>query len=548
MAFAATLLAVEAACATPATSQIDSVAQVLHRQLDEATSQTVAGETVDAAALRNFYQPRHWRPAWTPEAADKVMGVLSAADQDGLSLRPLHINAIHRLRAASGTDSQAQADLLITDGVLVYASAMRGLRADPTQIEDDWFLPTPAFDAVAFLDRSLGDIVTALHGLQPPYASYQLLRAQLAHLRAVAAAGDWPKVPVGPTIKPGTSDERIPAIRKRLQATGELAADVPDSNDYDDTLLAAVQLFQQRHGLADDGALGRQTINAMNLSAAELARLVALNMERWRWLPPKLEETHIVVNVPAAWMEVVEGGRAVLSMRTVVGDPDHPTPAMHAHLTSLVLNPTWSVPSSIATNEVLPKLKKDPGYLVANDLEIVSSQFPPGSPESQGVGIDWNSRSSFPWTLRQKAGSDNALGRIKFNIPNNDDIYLHDTPNHKVFTRTYRALSHGCVRLDDPDALALYVLHGKDWSKDKLSQEIEKGITRTVTVNTPIGVWLLYWTTWVDGDGVLQVRPDIYGRDERLRVALAKSPRPVLVAQQQTAQPTKVLCDGCRVP
>jgi murein L,D-transpeptidase YcbB/YkuD len=443
----------------------------------------------------------------------------------------------------------AEQDLLITDALLRYADAMRGQRADPSQIEDDWFLTTPPFDVLAFLQNHVQDMPSALRTLQPPYAGYQLLRQKLAEMTAIAKAGDWPKVPIGPTLKPADVDDRIPAFRARLMASGELATGDTSSTVYDDQLLAAVQLFQRRHGLADEGALGHQTISAMNVSAAQLARQIAVNMERWRWLPQRLEDNHIVVNVPGAWLEVVDSGRAVLSMRVVVGDPDHPTPALHAQMTSLVLNPTWRIPASIATDEILPKLKKNPGYLIANDLELVSEAFPPGSPESQGVGISWQDRSSIPWPIRQRAGSDNALGRIKFNIPNNDDIYLHDTPNHKAFTRALRALSHGCVRLEKPEQLALYVLKDKDWSQQKLETEIDTGTTRTLGLSKNLPVWLLYWTTWVDAEGMLQVRDDLYGRDQRLASAMAHPLRPgSLAAHSTSVTPKEVRCDGCRVP
>jgi L,D-transpeptidase YcbB len=507
----------------------------------------IDGEAVDAVSLRSFYQARGWRPAWG-ENREVVMGALAAAELEGLPTRRLHLTALARLAGKEGA-RQASLDLLITDALLRYAAAMRGQRVDPTTIEDDWFLPVPAFDPVAFLGSHVTDAAQALKKLEPPYVAYQLLRQKLAELRAVAAAGDWPKVPTGDPLKPGTTDDRILAVRKRLAAAALLAADNVDSPLYDDALQAAVQEFQRRHGLLDDGVLGRQTVVAMNVSAAERARQVALNMERWRWLPPHLEENHIVVNVPGAWLEVVENGKAVMTMKVVVGDPDHPTPAMHAKMTSLVLNPIWRIPASIATNEILPKLKKDPGYLMANDLELVSDSFAPGSSASQGVGISWKELSTMPWPVRQRAGSDNALGRIKFNIPNSDDIYLHDTPNRKAFGRTFRALSHGCVRVEKPDELALYVLSNKDWTAAKLDQSIETGETRTVTVARHLPVWLLYWTTWVDAQGVLQFRDDIYGRDQRLAIALGHSAKdPSIIDHHQVVAPQVVRCDGCRLP
>ncbi|HLN26083.1 MAG TPA: L,D-transpeptidase family protein, partial [Patescibacteria group bacterium] len=467
IAMTAILLAADGAVAAQSAAPPDPAAlEIQHRLAEVSATPRLHGEAVELDALRGFYRSRQWRPAWT-DTADKVVAVLSTAELEGLPPGPMHLPAIAALRGANTAASQADSDLLISDALLHYAAAMRGQRADPTVLEDDWFIPTPSFDAVAFLKEHAANILPALQTLQPPYAGYQQLRAQLARLRAIAAAGDWPKVPTGPSIKPGAVDDRITAVRTRLIATGELSAVDAAGITYDENLQAAVQLFQQRHGLNDDAVLGKQTVATMNASATEIAHQVAVNMERWRWLPPKLEDNHIVVNVAAAQLEVVENGRAVLTMRTIVGDPDHPTPALHARLTQLVLNPTWSVPSSIATKEILPKLKKDPGYLVANDLEIISDAFPPGSPESQGIGIDWKARQSFPWQLRQRPGSDNALGRIKFAIPNDDDIYLHDTPNHHLFSRSNRALSHGCVRLDKPDDLALYLLKDRDWTAQK---------------------------------------------------------------------------------
>jgi murein L,D-transpeptidase YcbB/YkuD len=539
------LLAVAEAGAVP---QADTIAGEIQKRLS-GVGETVriAGDALDASALRAFYQRRNWHAAWS-DHVDTVLSVLGGADQEGIAKQPLHVAAIAGHRAASGPTAAADEDLLITDALLRYAAALRGQRVNPSEIEEDWFLPTPSFDSVGFLESPGQDLAAAFQALEPPYAGYRQLRGKLADLKAVAASGDWPKVPTGPPIKPGVTDERIPAVRKRLMATAELAAGDAESTVYDEPLQAAVQLFQRRHGLVDDAVLGRQTVATMNVSAADRARQVALNMERWRWLPRRLEDNHIVVNVPGAWLEVVEDGKAVLTMRVIVGDTDHPTPALHARMTSLVLNPVWRVPASIATEEILPKLQKDPGYLIANDLELVSDAFPPGSPESQGVGISWKDRSTMPWPVRQRAGSDNALGRIKFNIPNNDDIYLHDTPNHRLFTRAFRALSHGCVRVEKPDALALLLLRDKDWSQEKLTKEIDRGETRTVVLGKSLPVWLLYWTMWVDADGVLQIRDDLYGRDERLAVALAHPAAAVPVSSGTVGKPKVVHCEGCREP
>lgn len=547
----AILASPEAWAVGTAPPQPDAASTEIHRRLTEASDVLkIDNEVLDADALRRFYETRLYRPAWGA-MADQLLPILSAADQEGLPLHPLHLQAIQTRRAAAvSPQKQAETDLLLTDGLLRYASAMRGQRVDPSDIEDDWFLELPQFNPVLFLKDHVNDLPNALLTLSAPYMGYQLLKTKMTELRAVAAAGDWPKVTAGPPLKPDADDPRIAEVRRRLLASGELpAGSNTTSTAYDPTLLAAVQIFQRQHGLADDGALGPRTIAAMNVSAADRARQIALNMERWRWLPERLEKDHIVVNVPAAQMEVVENGAAVMTMKVVVGDPDHPTPALHARMTSLVFNPVWRVPASIATNEILPKLKKNPGYLIANDLELVSADIVPGSPESQGVGIPWSSMNSMPWAVRQKPGSDNSLGRIKFNIPNSDDIYLHDTPNRKAFSRSDRALSHGCVRLEHPDELALYVLRDKDWSREKLEDEIGKGDTHTVSLQKSLPVWLLYWTVWVDADGILQFRDDIYDRDLHLAAALAKANHaPLLPNHDQKFLPKSVICDGCRAP
>ncbi len=547
---AAAVAALLGAAAPPPES--DSANQEIERRLSlDPAPAKLAGESIDGEALRAFYAERAWRPAWS-ENAEALIAILASAGDDGLAGLSLHLAALHTHAAAESRTNEAESDILLTDALLRYAYAMRGQRVDPADIEDDWLVPLPPFDAVAFLEKHVDDAPAALADLQPHYEGYQALRAALAALRAKSDAGfDWPKVPAGPTIHPGATDDRVAAVRRRLVASEDLAADKAEGAEYDSDLQAAVALFQRRHGLADDGLIGARTVAAMNVGIVQRERQIALNMERWRWLPGRLESRHILVNVPGEWLDVVEDGHAVLSMRTIVGDLDHPTPVLRARLNSLVLNPVWRVPADIATEEILPELKKNPRYLVDNDLELVSSDFSSGSPESQGAGINWNKMTRMPWPVRQLAGSDNALGKIKFNLPNDDDIYLHDTPNHKLFDRSDRALSHGCVRVENAEALALYLLRDKGWTQEQLDDEIAQGDTETVPVPKPVPVWLLYWTAWIDADGAVEFRDDLYDRDQHLAVALNEASRlPVMLARATTPTlpPVHKVCDGCRLP
>ncbi len=487
----------------------------------------IADRELNLVALKAVYAPRGHKPVWNqipPAARSQLLDVLRTADRDGLNPQAFELPAIEARLADATPGALAEADLLLSDALMRYAAAMRGHRLGADAFDDDWKLRPEPFDARQFLAQAVkgGDPLAAVTQLVPPYAGYVALRDALARYRALAQAGGWPSVPAGPSLKPGMEDaERVPALRRRLIATGELAADQADGALMDDTLTAAVAAFQARHGLEPDGAVGPKTLAALNVPVSERIHQILANMERWRWLPQTLEPHHIVVNVAGQTMEVVKDGAVALAMRTIVGDREHHTPVFRSKVVSLVINPNWRVPASIATKEILPKLQKDPGYLLANNMRLVGD-FPPDSDMAYGIGIDWKSMTSFPYSVRQLPGDDNALGQLKFNIPNSDDIYLHDTPNPRLFARADRALSHGCIRLERPEDLALHLLE-TGWDRPKLDKAIADGETQSLILKTRIPVYLLYFTSWAQPDGTTQFREDIYGRDKRLIQALSKT-------------------------
>lgn len=518
---AAVLLCALAARAEPATAD-------LRKRLQGDIIQ-VAGREIDPKLMAPLYQRHNWRPLWTAEAGlnargTRFMDMLRNAEREGLDGRSYNLAAISaRLDASKGQPS-ADLDLLLTDAFQRYAADLRRGRVTPAEVEEDWRLPVAAFDAGRVLHDTMRseDFSAAVESLPPASPAYAQLRAALAQHRDMARAGGWPTVPVGEVLKAGMEDVRIIALRRRLAATGELAGPT-EGMLFDDEVEAALKTFQARHGLAPDGTLGRQTLAALNTPVEARINQIALNMERWRWMPGTFERRHIAVNAADASLALIEDGAPALSMRVVVGDPKHPTPTLRGVLNSLVLNPVWNVPTSIASKEILPKLHGDPGYLLANRIRIVGA-FPEGSAEAEGIGIDWTQYPThMPFQLRQMAGPDNSLGRIKFNLPNSDDIYLHDTPQRQFFAKANRALSHGCVRLENPLELALHLLKGQpEWPQEKLAQGLDDGATKTIRVKRTIPVYLLYWTAWVDDGGAVQFRDDIYGRDKRLRAALAK--------------------------
>ena len=454
----------------------------------------LAGRSLDREALTKLYAARDYRPIWlaAPEREAALVRALSGAAAHGIDPAAFSVPAA----------SPEERELLLTDAFLRYAMALAQGRVRSSAIESDWALPAPAFDVEATLDRAAsGDPEMVLAGLAPLEPAYQRLQAALVRYRAIVAAGGWPRVPEAGKLMLGDSDPAIAKLRRRLIAEDFLPADATGT-EFDAALEGAVRRFQADHGIAVDGRVGHDTYVALNVPAGARLEQIRDNLERWRETPRDWPATRIEVNVPAAWLTVIEHGAAGLSMRAIVGAEQHPTPVLRARMNAVLFNPPWNIPASIIRKEILPHARRDPHYLDRNHYVYVGA----------------TGRSP----LQQLPGPDNALGRIKFELPNIYDVYLHDTPTHPLFSRVIRTLSHGCVRLEDPRDLALYVLAGGKtaWSLDDIDGAIAQGDTRRVPLAHSIPVYLLYWTAFVDPDGAVEFRDDIYGRDLRLAAAM----------------------------
>ena len=293
-----------------------------------------------------------------------------------------------------------------------------------------------------------------LASLPPPAKDYGRLVEALRRYREVAARSDWPLVPPGALLRPGDDDARVAAVRARLAAEDEIVSRA--ATHFDGRLEEAVRRFQARHGLAADGIVGEATVRALNVPASDRIRQIILNLERWRWLPRDLGPRYVTVNAADATLRVVEDDRTVLTSRVVVGDLQHPTPVVQARLDAVVLNPKWNVPTSIAVQEILPRLRENRRYLAEHDIVIMERR----ESDPFGLAVDWStiSAEAFPFRLQQQPGPDNPLGRIKFDVPNRFDVYLHDTPTRALFARPRRTASHGCIRVERADELAAHVL------------------------------------------------------------------------------------------
>jgi murein L,D-transpeptidase YcbB/YkuD len=477
----------------------------------------------DLTILKEFYHQRGFRPAWD-DPAKLAEDLRTAAAAQGLAPESYVVPA-----AAQG----GERDLLLSDAVMRLGRDAATGRLPPSRAFGgagaESRLP---FDATAFLTAAAGgtpmaELAAGAASMGPEFGR---LMAAAERYRAIVQAGGWPPIPEGPSLKSGMDDPRVKVLRKRLIASGDLDAAHEKGSVFDKHVSAALQRFQTRHGLDTDGAVGKQTLASLNVPAEERLRQITANLERLRWLPRSPEPTRIEINIAAQTFQLFERGEPALAMRVVVGDIKHPTPGLITPMTAIILNPSWTVPPSIAGKEILPKLQRDPNYLAANNMSIIDA--PGDSPV--GEGVDWNRYrpGHFPYRLRQKPGPDNALGVMKFHLSDSDAIYLHDTPQRQYFKRAYRALSHGCIRLEKPAALA-HKLLGSEWD-GKLEEAMATKATRSIRLEHAVPVALRYFTAWADDDGTVHFREDIYGHDGRLAAAL-KNPRPPQQPKGQVA-------------
>jgi murein L,D-transpeptidase YcbB/YkuD len=336
------------------------------------------------------------------------------------------------------------------------------------------------------------------------------LQAALARYKSISDQGGWPLVPPGRTLKSGLDDPRVALLRRRLVLEGDLSVAAVEGRQFDPDLEAAVRRFQARHGLHVDGRVGPNTYRALNVTADRRLSQIAANLQRWRDVPTELPARRLEINIPTAELALLEDGRQIAGMRVVVGTKQNPTPLLRSSVIAVVFNPPWNVPVSIARNEILPRLARDPGYLRENDIRIADRPSDP-----YGEEINWSSpdrpRSLI---LQQQPGPRNALGRIKFDIPNAHAVYLHDTPNRTAFLRAARALSHGCVRLQDPESLARHVLRDRLRADPGLvDRALDSYQTTEIRVTDPLPVFIFYWTAFVTTDGRVNFRSDLYRLD-----------------------------------
>ncbi|MBR9981519.1 MAG: L,D-transpeptidase family protein [Desulfatitalea sp.] len=491
-----------------------------------------------------FYESRRFVPFWLDSQGLKPVGLamvrqLQQVDADGLRPADYHLDTVTSLldvlsipdgalTLAGLVGAWADLELLLTDAFLLLSAHLTRGRVNPETLHADWVLTEHTIDVVKILQMVVAEaqLFQIIEGLQPSHRGYDGLRTALGQMRERVFQGGWPLVPAGPTLKVGDQDVRVVVLRHRMVIGGDLPSwdwtDTPER--FDEALQAAVMRFQQRHGLTPDGLVGRKTLQAMNVTALDRLRQIELNLERWRWLPNDLGERYIIVNTADFDLRMVADGRIVMQMRVVVGRPHRKTPVFSSPLTHLVLNPQWNVPFTNMVEDMLPRIREDVGYLAAQGIKVYRG-WDADSPAIDPWEIDWSAynKRRFPFRFVQESGPLNALGRIQFMLPNKFAVFLHDTPSRNLFGRVQRDFSSGCIRMEDAFGLARLLLsEDPAWPPEKLRAALDNGRRRVVPLKSRIPVHLLYMTAWVDDEGVLQFREDIYERDGLLAKALGK--------------------------
>ena len=510
-----------------AQDQANAAAEALAHHLRVATGATSERAAEDLVVLAQFYKARQMAPLWLGEEGPNrralaLADVLRNADRAGLDPEDYSASAIDALLAADAPEQRAELELLLSLALIEITADLAAGRLEPNKVDPELFLyphevePDQVIEAAA----RAPDIAAFVASFEPAQPEYRRLKAALAAYRARAAAGGWSTVADGPTLKPGMRDARVVQLRARLEVPAPA-----DPSLFDAPLARAVEQFQFRHGLEQDGFVGKDTLAALNVPIEARIRQMLLNMERRRWMPDDPGARYVFVNLADFELKVVDGPNTVFDTRVVVGAPYHRTPVFSDEMTYIEINPYWNVPPSIARKELLPKIQEDPGYLAANNFELLSD-WSDSAAILDPWTIDWAAVTPdrFAYKLRQGPGPGNALGRIKFMFPNRFNIYLHDTPARGLFAKDQRSFSHGCIRVENPEQLGAFVLAGQPgWSLEEIHDAIATGQRMVVGLDEPLPVHITYLTAWVNKDGSVHFRRDVYGRDETLAAALLGS-------------------------
>ncbi|TDQ18324.1 murein L,D-transpeptidase YcbB/YkuD [Algoriphagus boseongensis] len=525
--------------------QGSSVSDQLRLKLESENPQEnilVAGKELQSGVdIHRFYADRNFQEVWSKdgillEFAYEMRFEIKQSRFDGLNPEDYGLALIEAFfqsfeknkeaKKANEPGDLANLELLLTDAFFELAEDLERGKVDPSQLKGDWDIdrkPQRANYSELFKKAiSEKDIRRNLESLYPKFTIYKRGREVLRALdeRLKTDTLDWKAVRVDKSIKVGDSNNAIPALRERLQYWDYLSKyQVNDPKLYDSTMYQGVMAFQKKNGMEPDGVIGKNTATGLNASPSILIDKAAVNLERLRWLPDTVQNLElIVVNIANFQLDYINKLDTLFSSKVIVGKLYHESPIFTAPMSYIVFSPYWNIPNSITRKEIIPAIRKNPNYLKQKNMEVITTSGKYVDPSS----VNWSSKS-FPYLIRQKPGGSNSLGLVKFMFPNSHSVYIHDTPARSLFEKEDRALSHGCIRLQNPAKFAEILLSGDgSWTPEKIDQAMHRDSEMIVNLPRKIPVVLLYLTFWADSKGQANFRQDIYNRDAEVLALLKK--------------------------
>ena len=507
-------------------AQADTANHIIAERIDElwTTGKLNIGYADIASKhwLPDLYERNDFQLLWqNPQNVGDLLKDIGSIEEDGLNPEDYHLSQLLVLKLRlDGSESPdpsllADYDILLTDSLVRLCYHLQFGKVDPESLDPAWNMTRQIHNQnpVAAIEKRLrtGSLAEGLKNIRPKIEYYRLLKSVLKKYRAIQDAGGWQSLPEGPTLKPGMTDPRIALLRSRLDISGDIEGAVSDPDYFDEDLKAAVMRFQYEHRLEDDGAVGKNTYAALNIPVKKRIDQIRVNLERARWVFHKLPTDYIEVDIAGFQAYHVKSTAANWSSKVQVGKPFRKTPVFKSKIKYIVFNPNWTVPPTIIEEDILPKIKKNPGYLSQMKISVIDRKGRRVDPNS----VNWSKYSkNVPYTFRQEPGPHNALGRIKFIFPNKHFIYLHDTPSRSLYGSRQRAFSSGCIRVEKNIELAEILLNDPEkWNRETIQELIDTNQTRRVDLPQPKSVLLLYLTIWFDENDNFIFKKDVYERD-----------------------------------
>ena len=504
---------------SPVEEIVEGTPEAILRVLQEKDSTSL----FERDSIKTFYKARANKPVWSDtQFRNAFLDTLKNAKYQGFLFEDFHGNEIENLTKNlqdRSSEEISALDIYLTDAFFKYGKQLWYGKTNPKKLHEIWDLTRKKISISKLLNASIdkNDLSFAIKKLGPinPIYNELILAAKEQSILMEKDSAKIMKIETGKTIKPESSDPRMPIIKARLQQLGYLK-DADTSSVNSKTSEKAIKAFQQDHGLMIDGIIGNATLYNLNKSAKDWYNILQVNLERWRWYPRELGADYILVNVADFKLEFIKNGKFKEEHKIVVGLPSRATPVFSDEIENIVLNPSWYIPPTIKTKDVIPGARKDPNYINKKHLNVISQSGERLDP----LNVNWNSKEVYSYRFKQDPGSANPLGQVKINFPNKHLIYLHDTNSKSLFSNNARSNSSGCVRVEGVIDLAKELLSDqKQYNSDKVDELLASGKTRYIKLTTPVKIYIFYWTAWRE-NGKTHFTHDIYNDDEKILKAL----------------------------